>query len=121
MPNFVDLRTIVLRSHIGSYTSLHEAVHDLRQIVYNCSQYLQQRPNEFLCSAVHLFDKELESILCDSLFADYDFSHITGMPDEETVAVRTTNMQASTDDNSGDDRPMVIQQQDQLFCKGNWV
>lgn len=127
VPNFVDLRTIVLRSHIGSYTSLHEVVHDLRQIVYVCSYYLQQRPNEFLANAVQLFDKELESILLENLFVDYDFTHITGMPDDDIRAAS-----AKSDPNTqqqpartslpaigSDGRPVVMQNQDQLFCKTN--
>lgn len=40
-PNFIDLRTIVLKFQEGGYKNADEIIHDLRQIVFSVKHYLQ--------------------------------------------------------------------------------
>lgn len=83
MPQYVDLRHIVVKSQIGGYTTFNEIVHDLRQIVYSARRYLGVHPHVFLTTTTAAFAAGLETVLGDpGLFGDWDFSHITGCPGE---------------------------------------
>lgn len=75
VPNYSDLRTIILKVQAGGYFSLADIMRDLRHIVYCAKLYLQIHPNALLHSATAAFEKELELILLaiDSL-------HIRGSP-----------------------------------------
>lgn len=41
VPNFIDIRSIIVKSQSGGYGRIHDVVHDLRQIVYCARVYLQ--------------------------------------------------------------------------------
>lgn len=80
VPDFVDLRSIILKNHTGGYKHINQIVHDLRQVVYSALQYLAEFPHAFLQECMTSYEQELETILADSTFAKFDFSGITGAP-----------------------------------------
>lgn len=83
MPQYYDLRHIVVKLKIGGYTSLAEIVHDLRQIVYCARLYLSVHPNNYLATAIADFSDGIESVLGDpAMFGNWDFAHIVGCPGE---------------------------------------
>lgn len=85
----------MLKIQTRDYKSVFEIVHDLRQIIYSAKGYLQNRPHIFLMNSMLAFEKELETILGEYIFTGYDFTHITGAPDETLTHFRQHQMNNS--------------------------
>lgn len=80
VPNFIDLRSIILKTQLNEYDNIYEIVQDLRQIVDSARIYLNQNPQKFLTEYMFAFERELEAILADDIFSKLDFSGITEAP-----------------------------------------
>ncbi|XP_055837238.1 protein mitoshell isoform X2 [Episyrphus balteatus] len=81
-PDFMDIRGIILRCQTGAYGHVFEVVHDIRLIIYQAKEYLKENINLELAEAVSLFQEEVEMIIAQEPFENYNFDHIKGIPNE---------------------------------------
>ncbi|XP_037025540.1 protein mitoshell [Bradysia coprophila] len=77
VPNFIDLRSIIMKSEMEVLANVYEVVHQIRQIFYSAKLYLLERPHELLDKCVAIFEREFENLLLRE-FAEYDFKRMTG-------------------------------------------
>ncbi|XP_037903735.1 protein mitoshell isoform X3 [Hermetia illucens] len=81
-PNFMDLRSIILKAQVGGYSHIFEIVHDLKLIIYHAKIYLKINPNDLLKNSIAEYEKEIDNILTEKLFKNWQFDHISGDPNE---------------------------------------
>ncbi|KAJ6646836.1 Protein mitoshell, partial [Pseudolycoriella hygida] len=75
VPNFVDLRSIIVQSEMEILNDIHEVVHQIRQIFFGAKIYIKERPNELLKSYVIKFEDEFEKLLARD-FSAFSFKQM---------------------------------------------
>ncbi|XP_055643105.1 protein mitoshell isoform X3 [Toxorhynchites rutilus septentrionalis] len=91
-PNFVDIKTIISKTQIGGYQSIHDIVNALRQIVRAARRYLEKNSHPLMRETADEFERNLEDILNDKMFDCDGFNRNPGQ----------TSPNVSTDSNHSD-------------------
>ncbi|SPP79813.1 protein mitoshell [Drosophila guanche] len=80
---FIDLRSIILKCEGGTYHHAHQAVHDLRRIVFVARCYLKVYFNKKLSDYIDLYEFSLGEMLSKPPHKPHEHDHINGKPGEK--------------------------------------
>ncbi|XP_013104507.1 protein mitoshell [Stomoxys calcitrans] len=80
--DFMDVRSIILKSEESGYRCIFEMVHDVKRIVFFGREFLKTKYDEKLECAINSFETEINEFLNKSPFANYQLEYLTGEPKE---------------------------------------